>query len=41
MDIALARALHVLAVIHWIGGLSFVTLVVLPFARAAHDPAGT
>jgi len=34
MDIALARALHVLAVIHWIGGLSFVTLVVLPFARA-------
>jgi len=34
MDIALARALHVLAVIHWIGGLSFVTLVVLPFAKA-------
>lgn len=33
-DIALMRALHVLAVIHWIGGLSFVTLVVLPLAGA-------
>lgn len=32
-DIALARALHVLAVVHWIGGLAFVTLVVLPLAR--------
>ncbi|MFV0279385.1 MAG: hypothetical protein ACK5JM_01330 [Rhodoblastus sp.] len=27
---AIARALHVLAVVHWIGGLMFVTLVVLP-----------
>lgn len=33
-DVTLARALHVLAVIHWIGGLSFVTLVVLPLARS-------
>lgn len=33
-DIALARALHVLAVIHWIGGLTFVTLVILPLARS-------
>ncbi|RFB79732.1 hypothetical protein [Methylovirgula sp. 4M-Z18] len=32
-DIALARALHVLAVIHWIGGLAFVTLIILPLAR--------
>ncbi|MGE3872067.1 MAG: hypothetical protein AB7F74_03820 [Parvibaculaceae bacterium] len=31
-DIILARALHVIAVIHWIGGLSFVTLVILPLA---------
>jgi uncharacterized membrane protein len=31
-DITLARALHVLAVIHWIGGLSFVALIVLPIA---------
>ena len=27
---ALARALHVAAVVHWIGGLTFVTFVVLP-----------
>ena len=31
-DIVLARALHVLAVVHWIGGVAFVTLVVLPLA---------
>lgn len=29
-DFALAHALHVLAVILWIGGVGFVTLVVLP-----------
>jgi uncharacterized membrane protein len=33
-DLALARALHVLGVIHWIGGLAFVTLIVLPLARS-------
>jgi uncharacterized membrane protein len=33
-DLALARALHVLAVIHWIGGLAFVTLIVLPLAKS-------
>lgn len=33
-DIALARALHVLAVVHWIGGVAFVTLIVLPLARS-------
>jgi uncharacterized membrane protein len=32
-DVGLALGLHVLAVIHWIGGLAFVTLVVLPLAR--------
>jgi len=32
-DITIARALHVLAVVHWIGGVSFVTLIVLPLAR--------
>lgn len=31
----LARAVHVLSVIHWIGGVAFVTLVVLPLARVA------
>ena len=29
-DVTLARALHVLAVVHWIGGVSMVTLVILP-----------
>jgi uncharacterized membrane protein len=33
-DLALARALHILGVIHWIGGLAFVTLIVLPLARS-------
>lgn len=32
-DLAIARVLHVLGVVHWIGGLAFVTLVVLPHAR--------
>jgi len=29
-DLAIARALHVLAIVHWIGGVSMVTLVLLP-----------
>lgn len=29
-DITVARALHVLAVVHWIGGVTMVTLVLLP-----------
>ncbi|WP_296715004.1 hypothetical protein [Rhodoblastus sp.] len=33
-DIILARSLHVLALVHWIGGVAFVTLVVLPLARS-------
>ena len=36
-DIELARALHVLFVTHWIGGVAFVTLVALPLARANQD----
>ncbi len=31
-DLAVARALHVIAVVHWIGGVAFVSLVVLPLA---------
>lgn len=31
-DVVLARALHVLSIVHWIGGVAFVTLVVLPLA---------
>jgi uncharacterized membrane protein len=33
-DLMFVRALHVLAVIHWIGGLAFVTLIVLPLGRS-------
>lgn len=29
-DLAIARAIHVLAVVHWIGGVALVTTVVLP-----------
>jgi uncharacterized membrane protein len=32
-DLALARAIHVLALVHWIGGLAVVTTIVLPHAR--------
>jgi len=38
-DVELARALHVLFVVHWIGGVAFVTLVALPLARASKDAA--
>lgn len=38
-DITLARAIHVLSVLFWIGGVAFVTLVVMPSIRAAHPPA--
>ena len=32
-DFALARALHVLAVVIWIGGVAMVTTVILPSVR--------
>ncbi len=38
-DLILARALHVLAIVHWIGGVAFVTLVVLPFALSRASAA--
>lgn len=35
MDLhVLARVIHVLAVVHWIGGVAMVTLVILPQMRA-------
>lgn len=38
-DLAIARALHVLAIVHWIGGVAMVTLVLLPgLARAVPGP---
>jgi len=32
-DLAFARAVHVLALVHWIGGVAVVTTIVLPRAR--------
>ncbi len=36
-DLAAARAIHVLAVVHWIGGMAAVTTIVLPYARRLPD----
>ena len=32
-DLTLARAIHVLALVHWIGGVAIVTTIVLPGVR--------
>jgi len=37
-DLTLARAIHVAAIVHWIGGVSFVTLVLLPGVRRLAQP---
>jgi hypothetical protein len=37
-DLAIARAIHVLALIHWIGGVSLVTLVLLPAVTRVAEP---
>ena len=36
-DFTLARAVHVLALVHWIGGVAVVTTIVLPRARTLPD----
>jgi uncharacterized membrane protein len=36
-DVEIARALHVVFVAHWFGGVAFVTLVALPLARSCGD----
>jgi uncharacterized membrane protein len=38
MDITVARIVHVLAVVLWIGGVGFVTTVLFPAIRRAHAP---
>lgn len=38
-DFTIARALHVLAVVMWIGGVAFVTTIVMPFIRRSSTPA--
>lgn len=35
--LTLARAIHVLALVHWIGGVAAVTTIVLPLARRLGD----
>lgn len=37
-DIVIARALHVLAVVHWIGGMFMVTAVTLPSVARLAEP---
>jgi uncharacterized membrane protein len=36
-DVELARAIHVLCIVHCIGGVAFISLVALPLARANED----
>jgi uncharacterized membrane protein len=38
-DVTLARAIHVLAVVLWIGGVALVTTVLLPAVRSFKSPA--
>jgi uncharacterized membrane protein len=37
-DFIYARIVHVLAVLLWIGGVAFVTLVIMPAVRRDHPP---
>jgi uncharacterized membrane protein len=37
-DLTLARVVHLLAVLLWIGGVAFVTTVVIPSVRKQHPP---
>ena len=39
-DVAIARGLHVVSVVLWIGGVAFVTTVLLPTVRRLKTPAG-
>ncbi len=38
-ETTIARAIHVAAIVHWIGGVWFVTLVILPAVRHFAEPA--
>lgn len=38
-DLTVARAVHILAVIHWMGGVAFVTLVLLPAIAGIAEPS--
>jgi len=38
-DLTIARAIHLLAIVHWIGGLAFVTAVLLPAIGSVSEPS--
>ena len=38
-DIALARAIHVISIVFWIGGVGFVTAIVLPALKIHFQPS--
>lgn len=38
-DLVVARVIHVLSVVHWIGGVAMVTFVLLPAVRRQVEPA--
>lgn len=38
-DIVIARVVHLLAVLHWIGGVAFVTTIVLPAVAKLSEPS--
>lgn len=38
VDIAIARVLHILAIVHWIGGVALVTAVILPAVARFSEP---
>lgn len=38
-DFTIARGLHILAVVLWVGGVGFVTTTATPAIRALHPPA--
>lgn len=38
-DLIVARAIHILAIVHWIGGVAMVTAVILPAVARFAEPA--
>ena len=38
LDVTIARALHILAIVHWIGGVFMVTAVMLPAVARLEEP---
>jgi uncharacterized membrane protein len=38
-DLTIARALHIVAIVHWIGGVALVTSVILPAVRRLSEPS--